>query len=528
MPVGAQIEQTTQEDISSTKMAATFQQIRAETDSLTVAPAANLEIKAEQPAAYSSASHILLLIDLTSAAVYAPALQVLLSLLKTVSFNASTGRGSARSCIGALGYHGGGTDILKKFNPVCAEDVKAVAELIRKPPPLPKPKSNETSMAAARIGTSFSPLRAALMKSLGMLSPLANKNIKKPSSTQAADEKSVWIITDQQEGTDEIVMACRDGEENGVEYHVLYFGEGDGSWWERIGGLTAIDDEVRPSGRLERSDSKCIVLPSYITNHLSSQAASDPEEVLPALRTLINKARRLSILDLSIPTGGKIRVEVYKLVVKRGRPASVFVDARSNQPVKAVSHHLDMVTGEILPSKSVETYMSLGSSKVKVTPNDIQKIKEKSSGKEAGGVIVGFKPLSTLRPEMRVDTSFHIHPFVSAKRTASKADAINVSAFQALWDGMKRKGVYALARILVRHPGVQRFAALTAVDNGGLTCIWLPFEDDLRIPTPVPEYKANGVQVEAAVGMFEAMDISGIEWGYRSGLERRTAKRQQK
>jgi hypothetical protein len=45
--------------------------------------------------------------------------------------------------------------------------------------------------------------------------------------------------------------------------------------------------------------------------------------------------------------------------------------------------------------------MALGSSKVKVTQNDILKIKELSSGEEAAGVIVGFKPLSNLRLEIR-------------------------------------------------------------------------------------------------------------------------------
>jgi non-homologous end joining protein Ku len=248
---------------------------------------------------------------------------------------------------------------------------------------------------------------------------------------------------------------------------------------------------------------------------IDEEAASDPEEVLPALRTLINKARRLSILDLSLPTGGKLRVEIYKLVVKRGRPTSVFADSRNNQPVKTFTNKLAKDTGEILPSKSIETFMALGSSKVKVTSNDILKIKELSSGEEAAGVIVGFKPLSSLRLEIRVDTSFHIHPHVSAKKVATKDDVVNVTAFQALLRGMKRKGVYALARILVRHPGVQRFAALTAADNGGLTCIWLPYEDDLRIPPPVPQHKADSLQVEAAVNMFEAIDISGIEWGYR-------------
>jgi hypothetical protein len=157
------------------------------------------------------------------------------------------------------------------------------------------------------------------MKSLSMMSPSTNEYIKKPTASQAADERSIWIITDKDEVTDEIVMACRDGEENGVIYHCLYFGEGDGTCWERIGGVTAIDDE----------------------------AASDPEEVLPALRTLINKARRLSILDLSLPTGGKLRVEIYKLVVKRGRPTSVFADSRTNQPVKTFTNTLAKDTGEV-------------------------------------------------------------------------------------------------------------------------------------------------------------------------------------
>ena len=122
-----------------------------------------LEIKSEPPVPYSSASHILLLIDTTNPSVYEKALQVLFSLMRTVSFSVATGRSSSRNCVGALCYHEEGLTLLKKLEPATSKDVIAVNSFVEDPPPMP-PKSSKGSGVAAsasnRIGE-MGPLKSA-------------------------------------------------------------------------------------------------------------------------------------------------------------------------------------------------------------------------------------------------------------------------------------------------------------------------------------------------------------------------------
>ena len=116
-----------------------------------------LEIKSEPPSPYSSASHILLLIDATNPSVYEKSLQMFVSLMRTVSFNVATGRSSSRNCIGALCYHEEGSTLLKKLEPATSEDVKKVNDFVKDPPPMPPKSSKDSGVAASassRIGES--------------------------------------------------------------------------------------------------------------------------------------------------------------------------------------------------------------------------------------------------------------------------------------------------------------------------------------------------------------------------------------
>lgn len=139
--------------------------------------------------------------------------------------------------------------------------------------------------------------------------------------------------------------------------------------------------------------------------------------------------------------------------------------------MKTITKFICEKTGKELWDHELGTFMEFGKEKVKVTKEDLMRIKTFA---KPGLQLMGFKSSKKLKDYMNLKPAYFLHPDDKGLQGSGQV-------LHALLGSMRKKGQIAIARLLPRAQSVVRFVALLPNEEGnGLFAVFLPYADDMR------------------------------------------------
>eukprot|EP01097_Dermamoeba_algensis_P001097 TRINITY_DN1410_c0_g9_i1.p1 TRINITY_DN1410_c0_g9~~TRINITY_DN1410_c0_g9_i1.p1 ORF type:complete len:669 (+),score=163.30 TRINITY_DN1410_c0_g9_i1:275-2008(+) len=241
----------------------------------------------------------------------------------------------------------------------------------------------------------------------------------------------------------------------------------------------------------------------------SSSFSSRFEELLMRVRRKEFKKRTTRALTFHIGKDIQFAVKLFTLVHETKKGASVWLDAKTNQPVKTITKWVCEDTGSLLMSSQIKHSYEYGREQIVFDTDELQKIK---SLDQPGLRLMGFKPRSALKPYHNIRSSLFIYP----DNMRMKGSGV---LFAALLDRMAAKDKIAIAKY-TSSVSPSRFVALvpqlekydshdgTQIQPSGLHLIFLPFADDIR-HVDVTEYPlASEEQITKAKKVVKLLRIN--------------------
>lgn len=222
------------------------------------------------------------------------------------------------------------------------------------------------------------------------------------------------------------------------------------------------------------------------------------------------RKRRLTSFPLHITKDVSIGVELYTLAVVQRKSPPVALDASTNMPLKSETKWLCEDTGAYLMPDQIKRYIEYGGKRVYFSRDDVVQVKHYDA---PGLQVIAFKPISTLRWNSNIRSSYFLYPSEGYIEGSSKA-------FVALLNAMAKKQKYALARLIARKSSEPRLVALLPqeevadelgqVQPSGFNVIFLPYLDDIRdIPVETHE-NATDEQVDAAKALISKLKLTEV------------------
>ena len=177
----------------------------------------------------------------------------------------------------------------------------------------------------------------------------------------------------------------------------------------------------------------------------------------------------------NLSPGSQIALSFYSQVMPAKKPTAAKVNIANNKQLRSTQRFICQETGSVLYRQQIGTYYPLGSEKVKMTTDEMSRIKKFD---KVGMTLMGFKPKTYLKVYHNVKHSTFVYPDESRVQGSSQC-------MDALIAEMKRKDKIALVRVQVRDNAQVRFCALmpsegTAENPAGFQLVVLPFADDIR------------------------------------------------
>jgi len=223
--------------------------------------------------------------------------------------------------------------------------------------------------------------------------------------------------------------------------------------------------------------------------------------------------RTTASLPFRLAVGLEMAVGVYHLVLEHPKPKSIRLDTATNQPVECRTHYAVATTGEGDQSETAqgeedapmpmagsnggadaademeryegEIYFTreIGGERVVLSRTDMENLRRFD---QPGITVIGFKPLSLLKPSHRMGPSKYIYPI----------DAViggSGDLYRALFEKCLERGVFILARYTLKTNTTPKLVAI--VPQGrcpedkehlidftyvGFHLLTLPFAEDVR------------------------------------------------
>lgn len=139
----------------------------------------------------------------------------------------------------------------------------------------------------------------------------------------------------------------------------------------------------------------------------------------------------------------------FSLFNKAKKPLGKKVEATTNKPLKRNVKKVNS-KGEVLFDTQIGTYYPLGGEKIKLTKQDVNKIKNIEN---PGISLVGFKPKHVIKPYYNLRTSYFLYP--------DEEHVVGSSQFiDALIDELTETNMVGIVKIMPRNNQELRFAAL--------------------------------------------------------------------
>ena len=204
----------------------------------------------------------------------------------------------------------------------------------------------------------------------------------------------------------------------------------------------------------------------------------------------------------------RIAVKYYVPFRRTSRPVPVKLNAKDNRRMKTVTKWICEESGKELWQHELGNYMEYGKEKVKVTKEDMGAIKTFDA---PGLKLMGFKSKSRVKDYMNIRPAYFLYPDDEFIRGSAPA-------FHALLTSMLRKEKVAIASIIPRAGTIVRFVAmLPSLDPPGLYLVYMPYADDMRVPTSVIDERdpeaAGEREVTSAAALVRELHIKEVDLG---------------
>eukprot|EP01112_Ceratiomyxa_fruticulosa_P011822 TRINITY_DN3243_c0_g1_i1.p1 TRINITY_DN3243_c0_g1~~TRINITY_DN3243_c0_g1_i1.p1 ORF type:complete len:820 (-),score=234.11 TRINITY_DN3243_c0_g1_i1:28-2487(-) len=234
------------------------------------------------------------------------------------------------------------------------------------------------------------------------------------------------------------------------------------------------------------------------------------EELRARVRRKEFKKRTLGKLPLMIGNNITLATKVYSLVQETKKSSYIWLEGKTNQPVKTMTKWICGDTGSLLLDSQIKHFTYYGGEQIVFDKEELASSKNIDS---QGIKILGFKPRSSLKVHYNIKHAQFIYP-------DDKEIKGSTVAFSALLDRMLASEKIAIARVIMRSGGAPRLAALLPsqgqndVDGSmlypqGLHVIPLPYADDLRALKLDPKPKdLTTDQIKAAKRIVKTLRIN--------------------
>lgn len=212
-------------------------------------------------------------------------------------------------------------------------------------------------------------------------------------------------------------------------------------------------------------------------------------------------------------------VGIYKTIQIMKKPSYTWLYARTAEPVKATSKLIDSGTGEVVDASRIATFFEIAGSKVSVSTEELAIIKRSRNVEGVGMQMLYFMPLTELRLDLQVESSYFIYPDEALVKGSS-------ALFQMLLTDLIEKKLCAVVRFNRNFNAPAVMAALipqlekidtddgTQIEPPGFHMLIMPFVEDVRSdPTAMGLYATDSTlkqlirpeQLDAAVQVVDRL-----------------------
>eukprot|EP00286_Rhodomonas_abbreviata_P013454 CAMPEP_0181321650 /NCGR_PEP_ID=MMETSP1101-20121128/18806_1 /TAXON_ID=46948 /ORGANISM="Rhodomonas abbreviata, Strain Caron Lab Isolate" /LENGTH=666 /DNA_ID=CAMNT_0023429507 /DNA_START=139 /DNA_END=2138 /DNA_ORIENTATION=- len=228
-------------------------------------------------------------------------------------------------------------------------------------------------------------------------------------------------------------------------------------------------------------------------------------------------SRALATLQLTL-CAGKGDEGGVSIPVETKTKASVYLDSRTNKPVKTVTEKLCTATGRLLMDHDIESYFLYGASELPFSKEEVASCK--ALDVPPGLQLLGFAPSSMLEARLTLRSPY----FLRAHDTPAHTEGGDAAqAFRALWQVLIEESRIAICTFRSRSNVQPRMVALVpdseAYREGGelavpdgFHVVPLPFKDDLRTMPPVKAAsKPSAEAVQAAAKVVKTVRYEDVD-----------------
>jgi len=225
------------------------------------------------------------------------------------------------------------------------------------------------------------------------------------------------------------------------------------------------------------------------------------------VRKIEHRQRTTARIPMKICPGLEISVCLYTSIRKAVKPNKQKLYKRTNEEVKMITKEYSD-TGELLMPSDFAKYVTHRGTKIKFTPDEVRSM---TKIHPPGLEILGFKPRSSLTPDM------YVHPahFISPSEEDIKGSS---PAFTGLLSRCHAKGVVAIARVVARANAKPDWAAMLPQEEekdedgnqirpAGFHLCYLPYADDARVLEMEDAARAAPSQVDAAKALVTKLSF---------------------
>lgn len=230
------------------------------------------------------------------------------------------------------------------------------------------------------------------------------------------------------------------------------------------------------------------------------------EELMERMRRLDHKQRTTGRVMFTLAPGVDMSVGVYTAVRKMTKPYKMKLWKSTNEELRYMKKEFLEDTGELLMPSDYVKYQVYGGKSIKFTLDEARSINKVY---DPGMKLLGFKPISSLKPYYHVKPANFIYPDEKSVKGSNKM-------FAALLDRCLARKMAAIVRLIARQGSSVSYAALipqqeelddknSQITPPGFIACHLPFADDFRKIQLKNLVRATTDQVDAAKAVIKKL-----------------------
>jgi len=243
---------------------------------------------------------------------------------------------------------------------------------------------------------------------------------------------------------------------------------------------------------------------------INFDASSKFDELRARVRRKEFKKRVINRISLFLGEDVEISVRLYNLVQPTERGKFVWLDAKTNQPIRTETRWVCADTGTLLMDSQIKYAYPFGDTKVIFEKEEVAQVK---AFDRKGLRLIGFKPRSAIKPHLNISHSSFIYPDEQQVQGSTVA-------FSALLDRLLALDKVAICLWTRHNHASPRYVALmpqeeevddedgTQINPPGFHVIPIPFADDLREISIETQPSVTAEQIVKAKKLVKALRIN--------------------